>query len=1215
MCKHPSFSLLTPALLLLAAVLSCQREEPFDAPGERGPAAVQYVDVGLSFVYDRNAEGGETKSVLSPGCEDIQRILAFAFDTAGDIKTYGSNAGSLSGQNIVLQQEGTIETWTLPTGTALDLRVIANPPDALWNSASAISSITTVSALEALWFTCNQSGLTAMASGSKGIPKAGSLAVASGDITTDDCTLNIPLKNLFAKYSLSFDLSMVPQTSKVEVKCVKLYNSNTRLPYYAEDYCQSSSTYLKEFDYATAEDLQKLAKGKPVTVYAMENCHGLHTGAKSWKTVATDIAGWSELPYCTKMLVDVEIDGVSQSFVVYLGSGDMKTDFNVRRNVYKEIKIRLRPGHPEGSGGFFEFDQDFAPLTIMQGGTLYLQQLFTENLYKYISGQDYIDFAFYEADGTTPSTLFTILSTDYMHMHTDFEFSCTSTTPLGTYWLEGGHFSEFTFDGTTHPAVRDRIQVRVVENLSVDFSLKTASGDIYPFLPVEYESTSEYTDAKATSIISELSVSTLDPNILSYSLSKRSTGTGTKIVLTMIPKAPGSVASQKVSFNGALKNLSGFTVWTPQLKAGVNSVSLPLTGANQSVSYWLTKKDGSTPLNYEGRTGLNYSVSLTNPSNVDIGKAFSTAGADPSARTLLLNLRSFDNLPGFSEDNWAFTGYDFTVKAMVVFTAAGGIHYQVSTEIPGTIANPCPGWDGNTYNYRVDQGASIPSSETYVTCRFIDDKVYYPEYMLDWPTRIFYVDLSRGGSRSGMTWSAYDTWSEYSAVSSTISTYNPSTAGKVSFFENLNYWGPIYYGKRVTNSVSGETKSFVHSIIRLYGHFNAFATVKVREDSYVGKGGLFDSSPNGNPYYDVENWTYGNTGLGTLKVLAAWLNTMRSVMNIIASMGMTTPMSVLSIVTGWTLALDDSQTGVIDASLKTNFSKSSIGANYNSFITKYTPEHIYAFDGTIYSSQVASDNSLVEIIDVLGITGNPSDDSAYCTLGYMPGTGSTYHIISDKVMITRGLGGEAVGVPNWRRLLAQNEPWFKIVKRSFHDLSPYASGQYIFFSAPTKVKDGLYNICVSKSSSYSSNPDKQRYLDDNNMGYQYIHLFWEGKKGKHSVKASVLNPRTDHGSELNAVLGDYKVTLANGWYDPSLYFEKGLPIIGEKVGKYFFPDSNGSADRVLSGDSGSHYYPGELPWKTNCYSTKMETDLTNANTTDNRDINAYHKYLGNGQFE
>ena len=53
----------------------------------------------------------------------------------------------------------------------------------------------------------------------------------------------------------------------------------------------------------------------------------------------------------------------------------------------------------------------------------------------------------------------------------------------------------------------------------------------------------------------------------------------------------------------------------------------------------------------------------------------------------------------------------------------------------------------------------------------------------------------------------------------------------------------------------------------------------------------------------------------------------------------------------------------------------------------------------------------------------------------------------------------------------------------------------------------------------------------------------------------------------------------------------------------------------MTGDSGSHYYPDERPWKTNCWSTKMETNLTNENTTDNRDINAYHKYLGGGQFE
>ena len=1212
MKKHAYLLSFSLGILLLAA--SCQREEPIGDTRETPPGTIEYVDVGLSFSGASNEDGADTKTVLNTACEDIKRIIAFAFGSDGNLLTYGSNAGSLAGQSIILKKTGTIDTWTLPTGTAMELCVIANPTDGQYNNAGFVNSITCRDDLDAVAYSCTKTDLAAIATNDRGIPKAGTLSVESGDITTDDCALSIPLKNLFAKYSLSFDLSQIPQGCKVEPKCVKLYNSNTRLPYFAEDFCQSSTTYLKEFDYATADDLQKLAKGKAITVYAMENCHGLKTGAKSWKTVALDLQNWSELPYCTKMLVDVDVDGVTKSYVVYLGSGDMKTDFNVRRNVYKEIKIRLRPGHEAGAG-FFEFDQDYAPLTVVQGGSLYYQQLFEENLYKYISGNNYLDFRFLNS-AETESSYFTILSSDYQHQHTDFEFSCTASTPLGDYWLEGGHFSEFTYDGTSHPAVKDRIRVKVVENVSVDFTRTTAAADIYPFLPVTFESQSEYAEAKANAIISGISFTSLDSNTIRYELSKRSTGTGYKVILKLYPAAPGTVGTQSFTYNGISKDINGFTVLAPQLKAVTGQpVVVNLDGSATSYEYQIVKADGSTVLDYEGVSGLAFSVNITNPSNIDFGKnTANVVGTDPSRKRLSLSLRSFTNLPGFSEDNYSFTGYVFTINATMAFAASGGLKHQVTSSIPGVIYNPCPGWDGATHTYRVDQGASIPSSETYVTSTFSDGKAWKPEYLTEWPSRTFSVDLSRGGSRTGMTWSSYDTWTEYSAFPTSLNSYKPNTSGKVSFSENLTYWGPLYYGKKITNSQSGETRRFVHSVVRVYDHFNVFATLKVREDSYVGKGGLFDSVPDGNPYYNVESWTYGNTGIGALKILAAWINTMYAMMHIIGSFGLTLPLSTLNIVTGWSLALTDSQTGVLDVSLKHNLNKSYAARRFTSYITRYTPEHINAFDGQVTACRLNSDNSLIETIDVAGIAGNCDD--ALCALGYTPGSDAlVYHIISDKVSIVRGMGGECVGVPNWRRLMAQNVPWYKIRSTTMTDLSPYGGSAYLFYSAPTKVSTGTYNISLSMSNSSSSNPDKLKYLDDRNLGYQYMHLFWEGKQGKYAVKASHLNPRTDYGTELNAVLGDFSVTLANGWYDPTPYYQKGLPIIGAKVGKYFFPESNNSASRIVAGDNSSHYYPDELPWKTNCWSTKMETDLTNEDATDNRDINAYHKYLGGGQFE
>ena len=116
------------------------------------------------------------------------------------------------------------------------------------------------------------------------------------------------------------------------------------------------------------------------------------------------------------------------------------------------------------------------------------------------------------------------------------------------------------------------------------------------------------------------------------------------------------------------------------------------------------------------------------------------------------------------------------------------------------------------------------------------------------------------------------------------------------------------------------------------------------------------------------------------------------------------------------------------------------------------------------------------------------------------------------------------------------------------------------------------------------------------MSYFYFHPFWEGKEGRFAIKAKELSPKTDYGPEFSAALGgDFSVTIANGWYDPTLYTD-GIPLLFNKVGKYFFPDSPSDTKRAGM----CPYYPGETPW-TDSQSSDREKDLYDKSSLNTRD--------------
>ena len=79
---------------------------------------------------------------------------------------------------------------------------------------------------------------------------------------------------------------------------------------------------------------------------------------------------------------------------------------------------------------------------------------------------------------------------------------------------------------------------------------------------------------------------------------------------------------------------------------------------------------------------------------------------------------------------------------------------------------------------------------------------------------------------------------------------------------------------------------------------------------------------------------------------------------------------------------------------------------------------------------------------------------------------------------------------------------------------------------------------------------------------------------------------------------NFQLTLANGWWDPDVYTD-GIPLLFNKVGMYFFPDTPEDTKRA-----GMYpYYPGEQPWGSDD-SSEREKELYNTGTLSGRDDDA-----------
>jgi predicted small lipoprotein YifL len=360
-------------IILLASLglASCGQQEA-DPVGTLSPA-YRCFQVQLGQADDTDAG---TRSLVSIDVENFQKAALFALDPqTGTVLTYAENAGDRSGEPVAILTTRQTFSWALPTGTAMDIYAIVNYGGL--DMESFFRKNLQRNELESLKFSSKgPSELRTLESSGQGLPMAGIKRQVVLSSTSEGLTIRV--RKLYAKYNLYFDLSRVEAEGwRVQAMHMIVENANTEVPYFTEHFRQTDASKLVEYDRATETDLDMLQEGgsdHAVTLYMLENCQGTKEGAESWKTVCKDL-GFEAMKNCTYIDLSVKVQregGEYQNlgYAIYLGKTDMRSDFDIERNLFKTIRIVLPgPSDPIPASRFFRFSGTETP-TVAPGETI-----------------------------------------------------------------------------------------------------------------------------------------------------------------------------------------------------------------------------------------------------------------------------------------------------------------------------------------------------------------------------------------------------------------------------------------------------------------------------------------------------------------------------------------------------------------------------------------------------------------------------------------------------------------------------------------------------------------------------------------------------------------------------------------------------------------------------------------------------------------------------
>ena len=331
------------SLLILGAVLlatACRREMETPLP----PQPARYAEIGITLNANRNSG---TRSLIEIDDEHvIRQVQLFAFDPqSGKILVYGPEAGDAAGSPVEAYRTSGQFSWALPLDTPIDIYTIVNWDSSLDMEAlrsQAGNGTLTESVMESLVFACDD------LSRFREMEEKGMLMTAVTPVTptASSPAVNIHVRRLYAKYFIEFDLGEVEEKG-LDFQALELRtrNWNRAVHYFGQGDKADSRTLLATGLDNADNQLTLLGQGdRQAWVYVPENLQGNREGATSWYRVyrlgsAVECCTFLDLKIRTKAA-----DGSGSEFTqrLYLGA-DCKTNFDVRRNELRALKVRIHP--------------------------------------------------------------------------------------------------------------------------------------------------------------------------------------------------------------------------------------------------------------------------------------------------------------------------------------------------------------------------------------------------------------------------------------------------------------------------------------------------------------------------------------------------------------------------------------------------------------------------------------------------------------------------------------------------------------------------------------------------------------------------------------------------------------------------------------------------------------------------------------------------------
>ena len=1200
-------------LIALSALLvaGCRHTEEDSAVVETPPPAgkaLRFASVPVSL-YGEKEDG--TKSVVSTDVEGFRSAWLFAFDPQGNVYLDGED------RPVAAYTASKSFEWTLPLGVEMDILVVVNPGDDTGTVLNGFLSDIglTKDDLLSLTYTCG-SAAAMLSMETVGMPMSGAMEGVVLGSASDP--LVFTLRRLYARYDLRINTSRFAASGwSVSAVGILASRSNTEVPFFytgsGAGFRQSDASKLSVVDYATGDDLAAVntldgdnRSTAAATLYFLENCQGDPSGtASKWSNVGTELADEVALCSYIEFSVTASRPGFGERafrYRLYPGqNADMKSNFDIVRNRQRKISITL-----DAPTDGFQWTNT-SMLRVAPGETITIP--FETSLQQ-------SEASFTVTEGGSSTTDLAVIEVTW---YSD-NLSRTEGTGSGQRRTSYSYYGTVSFkarDGADEGTIvsvkggqaelYEKANVLVMTDFDYFWNTVPKSQDYYPETQtIEWTSSALFTSNSADYIISH---STCNPTTAAHG----SPVTITKVEMTSLPSNVAKRWQLKASMLPWWPGANGFTqiIGTPEAMEGNALITAPSVAVKTpDISIYDTHHGPGTPTQdvYLTATGASssYDIKLTYSAT----SAGTAPSSFPEGCTLYSNpdLKDKHDLMAACDDTstghyslrdaLAHPGNYFTVNLMT--TSFRGLDfdprwdesqanqarwsigiryphgYVLSIDPEYHIDNPMYGKQvpSTPYEYEVHKGRTAQNDHVSVRNEDASDThTYHVEYLRQWPKRLLTVDLTRGGTvsvPSGMT-RTFDR-ADAKAPAASLSGSNlvireSSFLGSDSAMDQG--CGTVTVGFNLTHLVSGETFTLPHSIVRVYTHYNAFATFDVREDKNVIRESIMADTFSGTQadgLDDIESWKY-NQSVTLAKRAMAFYATISALMYTIGSFGLLAPGGALAIAEAW-MILADAPITVIDASWKWN----CMGGYQNVAIEKTVPEHVNFAHERVNHIASSSGDSFTENY---WWQDNSETDYTY-TVGWNRGTGQTYHMVGLEGSATGGFDYNILNVPNWRTIIARNAPAFKVRTGNYNGVKV------------KKVSDGNYNILEVGTPA-----------DPSGNGYVYLHPFWEGKAGRVTVEAAKLSAKTNPGAEIIAIVGaDYRLTLANGWWDPDVYPD-GIPILFNKVGMYFFPDAPGDTKRA-----GMYpYYPGETPWGDGD-SSEREKQLYNAGALSGRDADA-----------